>query len=113
MLIHSVLGRTGTMHDTSDTEGTTVQWITYWKDLAGLQKFASATPHRTGWQGWNAGKYPHVGLMHELYNVPKGSYEAIYGDFPKWGLGEYKLSKRLHFPWLICGWNRCSKDASE
>lgn len=32
------------------------------------------------------GSRQHVGLWHETYIVPAGSYESIYGDMPPYGL---------------------------
>ncbi|KAF2196655.1 hypothetical protein GQ43DRAFT_476125 [Delitschia confertaspora ATCC 74209] len=86
----SYLGRTSTLCDTSDTEGTTTVWVSYWKDLKGLQAFSASAAHRLGQNGWETGKYPHVGIMHETYHAPKGSWETIYGNFPAWGLGNSK-----------------------
>ncbi|CAG8981025.1 hypothetical protein HYALB_00013284 [Hymenoscyphus albidus] len=40
------LGRTATLADTSDNEGTTTVWITYWNDLQGLHEFAASAAHR-------------------------------------------------------------------
>ncbi|KAF2006388.1 hypothetical protein P154DRAFT_518008 [Amniculicola lignicola CBS 123094] len=87
------LGRTMTLVDTSDNEGTTNIWISYWKDVKGLHSFATCAEHRVVWDGYKGGKYPYIGIFHELYHVPKGSMEAIYGDFPKYGLGAVKFPR--------------------
>ena len=76
------------MADTSDSEGSTTIWVTYWRDVAGLHAFAACAAHRVGQDAWLAGKSPYLGVMHELYHSPKGHNEAIYGNFRKWGLGE-------------------------
>ncbi|KUJ13870.1 uncharacterized protein LY89DRAFT_784721 [Mollisia scopiformis] len=73
------LGRTATLADTSDNEGTTTVWISYWKDVKSLHEFAAGVAHHTQ-DGWLAEKYPCVGIMHETYHAPKGSYETIYGN---------------------------------
>ena len=57
--------------------------------MKGLYDFAAAAAHRLGKDGYAAGKYPYVGVMHELYHSPKGSYETIYRNFRPWGLGEW------------------------
>lgn len=44
----SDLGRTATLFDISDGEGITTFWISYWKDLKGLQKFATSSAHILG-----------------------------------------------------------------
>jgi hypothetical protein len=73
--------------------GTTTIWISYWRDLEGLHAFARSAVHRLGQDGWGAGKYPYVGIMHETYHAPRGHHEAIYGNFPRWGLGECDISR--------------------
>ena len=32
---------------------------------------------------------PHLGIMHELYMVPKGGWENIYHNFRPIGMGEF------------------------
>ncbi|TVY86774.1 Monooxygenase [Lachnellula willkommii] len=85
------IGRTATLADSSDSEGTTTVWISYWKNVKGLHDFAATAAHRLGQDRYTAGKYPYVGVMHELYHAPKGSYETIYGNFRPWGLGATKV----------------------
>lgn len=81
------LGRSRTLFDIPDSEGTTVFWLSYWKDLKGLQAFATSSAHRLGQDQYNAKKFPHVGVMHETYHAPRGSWEAIYDNLPPLGLG--------------------------
>lgn len=57
------------------------------KDLKGLQQFSASAVHRLGQNNYNAKKYPYMGIMHETYYAPRGCWEAIYDDFPPWGLG--------------------------
>ncbi|KAF2832847.1 hypothetical protein CC86DRAFT_399513 [Ophiobolus disseminans] len=41
------LGQSGTLHDTTDSEGVTMTWLSYWKDLNGLQRVCYfGTPQR-------------------------------------------------------------------
>lgn len=46
--------------------------------------------HRPAWTAFNrrarAGK-GHVGIWHETFIVPAGSYESVYVDMPAYGLG--------------------------
>ncbi|MFF4740934.1 DUF4188 domain-containing protein [Streptomyces sp. NPDC001262] len=68
---------------------TTVQ---YWESREKLLAYASAPDrqHRPAWAAFNrrarsaAGS---VGIWHETYIVPAGSYEAIYHGMPATGLG--------------------------
>jgi Domain of unknown function (DUF4188) len=69
----------------------TFQVVQYWRSQEQLLAYASAADrrHRPAWAEFNrrarAGKR-HVGVWHETYVVPAGSYEAIYADMPAYGL---------------------------
>jgi hypothetical protein len=67
--------------------------VQYWESKEKLYRYAHAPDafHRTAWAAFNrkekAGKARlHVGLWHETYVVPEGSYESIYADMPAFGL---------------------------
>ncbi|MEU9222310.1 DUF4188 domain-containing protein [Streptomyces sp. NPDC048376] len=69
--------------------------VQYWESKEKLYAYASAADafHRTVWARVNRmdrnGKVRgHVGIWHEAYVVPEGSYEAIYGDMPAFGLAD-------------------------
>ena len=86
-VLYPDLGRTATLFDISDGEGLTTFWISYWKDLKGLQAFATSFAHRLGQDAYIAKKFPYMGVMHETYHSPKGSWETIYDNVPPLGLG--------------------------
>lgn len=88
--LDSDLGRTATLFDISDGEGVTTFWISYWKDLKGLQAFATSSAHRLGQDAYDAKKFPYMGVMHETYYSPKGSWETTYDNVPPLGFGESK-----------------------
>ncbi|MFJ3787377.1 DUF4188 domain-containing protein [Kitasatospora sp. NPDC090091] len=67
--------------------------VQYWESKEKLYQYSAAPDafHRKAWGIANrkvkAGKTrQHVGLWHETYVVPEGSYEAIYFDMPPFGL---------------------------
>ncbi|MEU1179808.1 DUF4188 domain-containing protein [Streptomyces sp. NPDC005820] len=67
--------------------------VQYWESKEKLYAYASASDafHHRAWARLNRvereGKVRgHVGIWHEAYVVPEGSYEAIYGDMPAFGL---------------------------
>ncbi|MEU3980418.1 DUF4188 domain-containing protein [Streptomyces sp. NPDC026672] len=67
--------------------------VQYWESKEKLYAYASAPGmlHHRAWSLMNrkekAGKARgHVGIWHETYVVPQGSYESIYGDMPAYGL---------------------------
>lgn len=79
--------------------------VQYWESKEKLYAYASSPDmfHHRAWAIMNrkekAGKArQHVGLWHETYVVPEGSYESIYGDMPAFGLaaahGQLPLEKR-------------------
>ena len=79
--------------------------VQYWESKEKLYAYASSPDmfHHKAWAIINrkekAGKVRgHVGLWHESYVVPEGSYEAIYADMPAFGLaaahGQVPVEKR-------------------
>mgnify|MGYP001071241294 CR=1 len=79
--------------------------VQYWESKEKLYAYATAPDafHHTAWARLNRkereGKLRgQVGIWHEAYVVPEGSYEAIYGDMPAFGLaaahGQIPLERR-------------------
>lgn len=79
--------------------------VQYWGSKDQLYAYATAPDafHHTVWARLNrkerAGKLRgQVGIWHESYVVPEGSYEAVYGDMPAFGLaaahGQVPLERR-------------------
>ncbi|MCX5051295.1 DUF4188 domain-containing protein [Streptomyces sp. NBC_00474] len=79
--------------------------VQYWESKEKLYAYAASPDmfHHRVWGIVNrkerAGKVRgHVGLWHEAYVVPEGSYESIYFDMPAVGLagahGQVPLDKR-------------------
>jgi hypothetical protein len=86
------LGKTRTFVDCFDeNDGLTYIWLSYWKDLKGLQEFSNSAPHRLGMKTYNAGKFPYFGIMHETFYAKKDSFETIYDNFPPFGMGKWTL----------------------
>ena len=79
--------------------------VQYWESKEKLYAYATSpdTFHHRAWAILNrrereGGARRHVGLWHETYVVPDGSYESIYADMPPFGLaaahGQLPLEKR-------------------
>ncbi|MFE0513162.1 DUF4188 domain-containing protein [Streptomyces sp. NPDC058964] len=79
--------------------------VQYWESKEKLYAYATAPDafHHRAWALVNrkekAGKVRgHVGIWHETYVVPEGSYESVYGDMPAFGLaaahGQVPLERR-------------------
>ncbi|MCX3058243.1 DUF4188 domain-containing protein [Streptomyces beihaiensis] len=67
--------------------------VQYWESKEKLLTYAAAPDrlHRPWWARLNRyarNSRGQVGIWHETYAVPKGSYESIYGDMPPYGLGK-------------------------
>ncbi|MFE0682725.1 DUF4188 domain-containing protein [Streptomyces sp. NPDC058961] len=66
--------------------------IQYWESKEKLLAYASAADkeHRPAWAAFNrrarAGR-GHVGIWHETYVVPAGSYESVYLNMPESAAG--------------------------
>ncbi|MEU6806931.1 DUF4188 domain-containing protein [Streptomyces neyagawaensis] len=67
--------------------------VQYWESKEKLYGYAHAPDafHRVAWAAMNRRERKgkgrgHVGLWHETYVVPEGSYESIYADMPAFGL---------------------------
>ncbi|WP_329413968.1 DUF4188 domain-containing protein [Streptomyces sp. NBC_00704] len=79
--------------------------VQYWESKEKLYAYATAPDafHHEAWAKINRmerrGRIRgHVGIWHETYVVPEGSYEAVYGDMPAFGLaaahGQIPLEQR-------------------
>lgn len=86
--LYSDLGRTPTLFDISDSEGITTFWLSYWRDLKGLQEFATSSVHRVAQTAYLKKKFPYMGIMHETYLSPKGCWETVYDNLPPLGFGK-------------------------
>ncbi|MFB6780650.1 DUF4188 domain-containing protein [Streptomyces sp. NPDC056352] len=65
--------------------------VQYWESREKLYAYAAAPDmfHRKAWAMMNRKEKKsrqHVGLWHETYVAPEGSYESIYADMPPYGL---------------------------
>ena len=72
--------------------GRTIIVVQYWKSFELLEKYAKSkdSSHLPAWKSFNEkiGSNGDVGIWHETYLSKKGSYECIYNNMPKFGLGK-------------------------
>ena len=65
--------------------------VQYWRSYADLEAYASARDraHLPAWAAFNkaVGSNGDVGIWHETYCISPGSYENVYGNMPRYGLG--------------------------
>ena len=52
----------------------------YFRTIEDLHAFAHGPLHRETWDWWNrvTKSYPHLSIMHEVYQSPKKHWENIY-----------------------------------
>lgn len=107
---YGYLGNTPTMTsqddgNRADAAGKTLLYLSYWKTLEGLHKFAHGSVHMKGQMWWDGGamsRYTHIGMMHEVYEVPKGNWENVFHNFRPFGI--CKSSPSLDFFWRLDLW---------
>jgi hypothetical protein len=84
---HPELGLLGTRFTRS---GRTITSIQYWRSFDLLERFAKDPdlPHLAAWRSFTrkVGASGDVGVFHETFQVPAGSYECIYSNMPVFGL---------------------------
>ncbi|KAL4944123.1 hypothetical protein BDV06DRAFT_233856 [Aspergillus oleicola] len=62
--------------------------IYYFRNMAGVHKFAHGPLHRAGWDWWNrtAKEHPDISIMHEVYEAAPGKWENVYMNYKPTGL---------------------------
>ncbi|KAH6952452.1 hypothetical protein BKA56DRAFT_505148 [Ilyonectria sp. MPI-CAGE-AT-0026] len=82
------LGMSGWLHAGERPAGPEVMMVGYFKDVSYLHKFAHSTSHRNGWNWWDSivKDNPYLGIMHEVYMVPKKHWESVYINCNRTGL---------------------------
>lgn len=68
--------------------------IQYWRSFDDLMSYAKGEKHMKAWRHFyqRAAASQAVGIYHETYTVPAGSYESIYVNMPAFGLAKAKGS---------------------
>ncbi|MBN3801757.1 DUF4188 domain-containing protein [Paraburkholderia sp. Ac-20336] len=71
--------------------GRTTIAVQYWRSLEQLRAYAAnpAAEHLPAWRAFNrlSGTRGDVGIWHETYLVTAGSFENVYVNMPRFGLG--------------------------
>jgi hypothetical protein len=66
--------------------------VQYWRSFEQLEAYARNrdSAHWPAWVAFNKriGSNGDVGIWHETYLIPAGSYECVYNNMPSIGLGE-------------------------
>lgn len=77
------LGMSAWNSATDRSSGNEFMTISYWRSVDDIHRFAHAGIHSEAWKWWNktVKQHPHVGIMHEIYSVPKQQWESIYVNY--------------------------------
>ena len=71
--------------------GRTTIMVQYWKSFEHLEQYAKSrdASHLPAWTEFNkkVGSNGDVGIWHETFVARQGSYECIYNNMPRFGLG--------------------------
>jgi hypothetical protein len=74
--------------------------IQYWESKEKLLAYASDRQgeHFPAWGAFyrRVGKSGDVGIWHETYLVPRGSFESVYVNMPRFGLGRFSRLEKAH-----------------
>ena len=81
----------GLLHARSHFGIRNVMVVQYWRSFDHLHTYATSktNKHLPAWQDFHkaVGMSGDVGIWHETYLVPAGSYENVYGNMPAYGMG--------------------------
>ena len=98
-----VLGKSEVMTMPTPGGGNALVTLSYWKSIEHLHAFAQGPSHKLGWDFWSrtSKQWPHIGIMHETYAVPAGSWENIYQNHHPLGMGELRALQSVQSRLLI------------
>lgn len=70
--------------------------ISYWRSTEDVHRFAYGPVHRKIWDFWNSHhkELGHLGISHEIYEVPKHKWEGVYLNFQPTLLGATSYLKK-------------------
>ena len=82
----------GLLHASTSISGRTISVVQYWRSFEHLHEYAHARDkkHLPAWADFNrrVGGNGAVGIYHETYLIPAGSYECVYANMPRFGLAK-------------------------
>ncbi|KAI1615248.1 hypothetical protein EDD37DRAFT_510762 [Exophiala viscosa] len=76
-------------HSTDKNGATELLYPSYWRSTKDLHDFAYGPVHMKTWDWWNKTikQNDHIGILHEMFEVDRKSWEAIYVNFQPTLLG--------------------------
>ncbi|KAG9231988.1 hypothetical protein BJ875DRAFT_99756 [Amylocarpus encephaloides] len=73
--------------------------VLYFTNMESLQRYAHVSKqHREGWEWWNQNgdRADEVSIGHEVYDVPEGKWETIYGNAKPYGFAATTHAIKTH-----------------
>lgn len=85
---HGLLGASQWMSANDRAVGSEIMSVLYFESSEHLHNFAHGGIHAEAMIWWKNGyeNYGHIGIMHEIYAVPKHSWEGVYINYHPTGL---------------------------
>ncbi|ORY26903.1 hypothetical protein BCR39DRAFT_540028 [Naematelia encephala] len=85
---YGFLGSSPPMLCTDSSSSNALITLTYWRSPQHLREFNSGPTHTAGlrWYAKASKKYPHIGIMHELYSAKAGGWENVQHNFRPMGM---------------------------
>ncbi|KAK2808016.1 hypothetical protein FQN50_005098 [Emmonsiellopsis sp. PD_5] len=83
-----LLGTSSWISNGEQSSSNTGLTLMYFRDYESLHKFAHGPKHMAGVRWWTqiVKTHPHLGIYHETYEVPKGSWENVYANIKPTGI---------------------------
>jgi hypothetical protein len=93
--LDTVLGQTGFIRKDANGANENI-FISYWRSLDDVHRFAHGPTHREAWRWWDATlmEHNHIGFMHEVFEADRGMWESVYINFQPTLLGATTFLKR-------------------
>ncbi|KAH8807791.1 hypothetical protein F5884DRAFT_752369 [Xylogone sp. PMI_703] len=89
------LGMSPWTHD-SENGGIDLCTIMYFRSVQDVHNFAHSPVHKEAWKWWDehVKELGHIGIMHEVFEAPAGSWEGVYINFQPVLMGATTFLKR-------------------
>lgn len=87
------LGKSNPLIELNPSGTFTTMTVSYWASIEHLHAFAHGPSHREGWAWWDHYRQSHhdVGIYHETFFAPSGSWETIYENMHPMGMGKIRF----------------------
>ena len=87
--IHGYLGQSAWISAADRGVSSEFMSMIYFDSVESLHTYAHGPLHTSAMEWWarTAQKHKHIGIMHEVYAIPKNSWEGVYMNYHPTGMG--------------------------